>query len=298
MKTKPGRLMLSQDTSMGYFGLDPSSYAAEISSLGGPSQKTITRIMRGETKSVRAFNKERLTRAMEKFELNRIPEILGSDAPKDSNEHQDDEVAMLTKRLFYLIEKDEELYILETIGDHCKLSASASTLKNFETKIVLYNLCVFHGLEYLFYYPKDVDMLIAFCPREKNGKKSLPLRQWADQHVLASKKLYPSSRAKNHSKLATELGITKQALYRYIDTNKSEHLPRFRTMARWAENLKDSSDHPGLSEISTRSLFMARFLHSFYIDVLKSTSFSEKETLALFGFSKELRALWPSVLLR
>lgn len=298
MRTRPGRLLLSETTIMGYFGLDPSSYAAEVSSLGGPSKKTILRIMRGETTDVRPSTRERLTRGIESFERKKLPGILGSTAPKEASERPDAEVEKVGIRLFELIESAKEGYVVELIEDHCCSSISLGMVKNPEARMVLYNLCVFHGFEYFWHYPNDVDFLVNFSPRELEGKAGLPLRLWANQHIVASKKLVPLSRAKNLSQLATELKITKQTLHRYIEAKESGVLPKFRTMVRWSELLEDSSGTRPLAKLSTVSLFMARFLHNFYVDILKSTSLSEKEVLELFGLSKELRALWPSVLLR
>lgn len=298
MRTRPGRLLLSKTTIMSYFGLEPSAYAEEVSSLGGPSQKTILRIMRGKTKSFRPATQERLDRAIRNFELKKIPGILGSGEPRKSNDRQDREVAKLGKRLMELIESSQEAHILDIIENHCGYRNGTSTHKRLESEIVLYNLCVWHGYEYILHYPNDIDMLVLFSPRELGEKTALPLRLWARQHILASVNLFPSSRSKNFSQLATELGISKQALNRYIDAKKTEHLPRFKTLVLWCEMLEDSSGSLPLAELSKISLLMAMSLHSFYIDILENTSLSEKEILELFGLSSELRALWPSVLLR
>ena len=298
LRTRPGRLLLSQTAVMGYFGLDPSAYAEEISSLGGPSQKTILRIMRGRTRTIRPNTQERLQRAIHDFELNKVPRILGTGRSEEDSSKQDGEVVKLGARLFELIERSKETHILETIENHIGKIPNASTQKNFESKMVFYNLCIWHGFEYLLHYPHDIDMLVLVSPRRIREKLHLPLHLWAKHHTLTSTHLMPVSRGKNLSQLASELLITKQALNRCITTATPEHLPKFKTMVRWSELLVDSSGELAFSSLSRISLFVARFLHGFYIDVLKNTSLSEQEILHLFSLSEELRALWPSVFLR
>jgi len=298
LRTRPGRLLLSQTAVMGYFGLDPSAYAEEISHLGGPSQKTILRIMRGRTKTIRHSTQERLKQAIHAFEFEKLPVASGSESPKENNNEKGNEARGFAKKLFELIEDSEEEHILETIERHLKNLPNAAKKKNSESRKILYNLCIFHGFEHFLYHPRNFDFLVMLSPQQRAGKIYLPLSLWAKHHTLASTRLKPSSIAKNSAQLATELKISKQALHRYMTADRQDHLPKFRTMVKWSELLADSSRDKALTSLSRRSLFTARFLHSFYVDILRHTSLDEQEVINLFSFSEELRALWPSVFQR
>ncbi|TDX23831.1 hypothetical protein DFO67_12335 [Modicisalibacter xianhensis] len=289
------RLQYKNTKVLKFFGLNSRVLGEEFSKLNGPSYKTVLRLINGNSTTIRPQTLDLLKRASQRFYTEALPSILSGrksyEAPPGITEQHQTVFDKLNPWVDYMHEE----IICDMIANDCGESAFRAMKESCYSRQVFYNFCLWQGFEYAFFYPHDLGMLNDLSPVRREDKTILPLRRWVEMNLAYSKFLMPEGYIRSYSHLATELGITKQSLSRCMDSRREDYLPRFATLVNWTNGVKEfyggSAAQPMIC-----SLFVARLLHHFFIDILESTNLTEAQVLEIFSLGKSLRALWPPVL--